>query len=422
MDGGDLLFEDCKYGESKPGSRLIFPHGGSTRSNASIVSVLVCFLVGCAALRLFDFTSAGVINVVVVGVAMLLLSQLSFSLFIRTWRYSRENDYTDLFKDAFNVNPIAISLLIILSAISLTVYFTGKIISVWKSLFKPFVSKGNIVMSDYLVGYILCGIFPIIACSIGSFISFVPLSYVANFCTLLAAVPLFIDFGKSLKIQGFDPTHQVKIATSDFWQTVDIITTFSMLFFVHPFIKFVAKFSVHKTQQSIENITWAANTINLVYNTVCIIIGYFNYMNKYPGKFYFDTMDPTSALAILAKVCTIINLTITNAGYYKLFTDQIAQMFHTTDTVLIVSIISNATVAVLSVGASIIGGIAATIIDLIGSMSFVIVTFIIPAIIYLRMYKLSSFLGYTAIFLLVVGLVILVLISYRSISNTFFSN
>ena len=420
MEGGDLIFKDYKFGVNKSGDRPIFPDVGTTKSTASIVSFLTCFLFGCFSLKLFDFTQAGVVNFVLVGVVLLLLSQLSFSLFIRTWRYSKENNYADIFRDAFDVNPIVVSLLIIIASVSMSVSYSGKIISAWKSLFKPFVSDGNIVLNDYIIGYVLCGILPVVACSTGTFNIFFPLSYIANICAVLATVPLFIEFGKSVKSEGFDPTKQVKIVTGKFWLTIDVTKSFVTLFFAHFFIKFAAKFAVHKTQKSIEKITWAANTINTVYNLVCIIIGYFNYTNNFPGMFYFDAMDPKSALAMLAKISAIINLTIANAGYYKLFTDQVITIFSTSDTIPVVSIISNATVAVLSIGAAIMGGHAASVIDIAGSISFIIVIFIIPAVIYLRMYKLSCLWGYTAIFLLVIVLAILALTSYRSITKTFY--
>ncbi|EAX89223.1 Transmembrane amino acid transporter protein [Trichomonas vaginalis G3] len=397
MLGGDLLFNDYRFNINSINHDALLYENLKTGNDISVFStvmiLLICGISNNPFYMSYTFQS-GVFQALLCALVALILTQLSFHIFVRTWRFNQENSYPSIWSDVFGKGlvffPRAVLLIafISLSSVSLSDYLEqySDLISYVDS------EKKTVFSAKWFPRFVI------------SFLGLIPalcvrrmagMKYIAIFANVLLLICLICEailFFKSLKNDGFDPNKEIVYWGSDISGLVGCFDLFSIVFFTHPFVSLLSTDIKNASRNKICSITWITSIVSVIINLAGGYLGYFTYFsNTQDDLIFMSESNQMNVFVIIGKLSLVIKTFISFNMYNYINAISLSEIFipykddQTTSRVtcgLVMWLFS----VFISWGSSKL----VELLDLIGSVCFILLAFILPSIYYLAMYKFKK--------------------------------
>ena len=197
-----MLIKDYKYGsKERTDDRILFSNGHNTVSTLSAISLIICTNNGSNAFTTERYFNVGLINNIIASLLPMFIMQLSFQIYIRTWRFNSSTSYSDSLQDAFGgISGVIIRIMLILSLFDNICYNCYDIYVFSEPITRYFFPDSAIANNRYLHMYILNLISAFPTLFIDKFAKFVIPSFVANVCVVFVHVIMAVFAYGSIKV------------------------------------------------------------------------------------------------------------------------------------------------------------------------------------------------------------------------------
>ncbi|EAY03125.1 Transmembrane amino acid transporter protein [Trichomonas vaginalis G3] len=422
MIGGDLLFNEYKFNvNSLDGDTMLYHDRNSIKSTgiSAFTAVLVLLNSGISNDPFFMSYSfqTGIFQVIVISVLALILTQLSFHIFVKTWSFNGENSYISIWKDVFNGKTSIIPRIILFVAfISLSSVSTNDFLTEYDDLLSYVdPSKFSVFSSKWFKKFVLTFIFFFPSLFHNRFSQMKYISYMRNFLLVVCLIMEAVVAGKTIKENGFDPQKEIVYWGKDFSQTVACFDLFNVVFFVSPFVAMISKDIKDATRSKICKITWATSLTSLVFNLLGGYLGYLALFSKQEDDLVFLSFENQKDIfIIIGKITCLLKTILTNTMYIYINACCLADLFFKySDDHKAARLTSGVVVWLLAIFITYTGWKLTDLLNLIGSTCFIFLAFILPSVYYLMMYKFRNILwGILSIFEVLVCVTISGIILY----------
>lgn len=405
MIGGDLLFEDYKYNINDINYHALIYHDKQTNPISVFSSVMVLLNCGISNDPFFLSYSfqTGVIQALVLCAAALILTQVSFHIFIKTWSYNSDNSYVSIWSDVFGKKLVILPRLLLLVAfISLSSVATNDFLTEYDDFIKYLDPKTSTVFSSkYFSKFVLtfCYVFPSLFHDRFSTMKYA--SYVGNFLLMMCLVAQIWLFVHSYKTNGFDPQKEIVYWSKDISQTIACFDLFNIVFFVAPFVSMVSKDVRNVTRSKILKITWITSLSSMVINLAGGYLGYLTYFsNTVDDLVFYSDSNQNHPAVIMGKFCCLIKTILSNNMFIYITAIALSDLiFPYSESHKAARVTSGMVIWLLTIFITYSGWKLTDLLNLIGSFSFIILAFVLPSVFYLSMYKFKKpFLSIVSIF------------------------
>ena len=402
-----MLFEDYRFGnKERTSSRVLFPKKDHTISTFAAISLILCTNNGSNCFTTERFFYVGLLNNIIASLFPLFLVQLSFQIYIRTWRFNTDISYPESLQDAFGgKSGFIIRLMLILSLFN-CICFNCYDIYVFSQPFTNYFWPDNKLANNrFLHIYLLSiiSVFPTLF--LRHFSQLVVPSIIANICVVAVHVIMAIFAYGSIKERGFSPDGQTILCSSNFMDSVNCFSYFIYIYYVHPIMCNLAPELKASTQGGIVKVSLIANLLSWFVNFLGGYLGWFYFFGTSGGAVNV-ALYPNSLLKALAGLFGCINTMITNACLNYLNGIEISKLF--TGTKVHVDTPWSGILVSLSFGLA--AAIASkTFLDIVTSvcqLMFLVVCILIPPAAYIKMYGVKSFWGVVCIILIILLIVV----------------
>ncbi|EAY21368.1 hypothetical protein TVAG_198050 [Trichomonas vaginalis G3] len=394
MIGGDLLYKDFKYnGGSNDGSTLLY----SNKNEENSISLATCVVIILNSALVDDpfFVPgqmlSGFMLTIFVGVFVLILTQLSFHIFVKTWAFNQLNSHVSIWQSLYgkysSVIPKALLLLAFISNSSVSVRDNVDQFHDLFSYFSP--DSVKIVNNDWLIKYLFTFILTIPALLHPRLGKMKIMCAVALTLLLISLLCEAVLMFKTIKVDSFDPQKQIRYWSTDFRMMNALFDTFNTVYFSHPFVALISDDLYKATRSKITKMTWIISICSFL---LLLSGGFFGYFTFFDSSIddnilfgYSNTKDP---FLIIAKICCLLKTALANNMFVFIATVSVLGIFtQYNEKLTILRIFVGIVIWTLVMFINYSGTGLMKLVDLLGGYSFMLLAYFLPSIFFLSMYK-----------------------------------
>jgi hypothetical protein len=323
---------------------------------------------------------------------MLFLTQASFYLFFRTWRFCASATYSDIWRITWGPRFAWVPTVFLLCAY-LTVCQTG----VWElrvysqGILAPF-HVSDIWQNRWLwsyVGYlpclIPCFVFPRLS-------SFAWISWLALVTIVVTLVALLVQLFRTRFVGGhYAFAADVPLVSATFRNIVESMSSFNVAFFAFPFVFDIGLEMERPTKSRILRVTWFANVITCVFVFCVPAVGYLLFSNVEPEDNIFLYLDALAPEVLVGKIAVLIQSMASTAFFTYYISRVLVLSFcgsykHSAVTYGCAGIVTAAVSVMIDSAAGALSGSLSTI----GSACFSLLAFVLPSAFYLSQHRFQN--------------------------------
>lgn len=425
MIGGDLLYEDYRFTcNSDDSNTLLYPNKNEEHTipiSAAVVIILNSALVDDPFFVPGQMLS-GFMVTVFVAIFVLLLTQLSFHIFVKTWSYNQLNSHvtiwTLLYGKFTNFIPRALLLLAFISNSSISIH---DLIDQFHDLFSYLPSsQTKFVNNEWVIKYLFTFLLTIPALLHPKLGKMTIYCSIALFFQLLSLLCMLILFIKKTRVDGFDPQKQLLVWTTDFRMMNSLFDTFNTVYFTHPFVALISDDLKQATRTKIAKMTWITSICSGLILLTGGFLGYFTFFaDSIDDNILFGYPNQKDPVVIVAKFGCLFKTAMANSMFVYIAAVSLLSIFASyNETLTTLRIFSGIVVWSLVMFINYKGTGLAKLVDLLGGYCFMILAYFLPSIFFLTMYKFKlPWWSIACICTLLVSGVILGWASYVNIGN-----
>ena len=419
MIGGDIVISQIKLRDVHTGPSALLFHKESKEHGLSFFTMFMLLCKAAISTDPFLFGEVfrcGSVSSIFYDVILVLITELSLYLFIKSWIYGRaytyESIWTELFGSTFSW---FITLIVALAYMSYIVWFQYELYS----YFIQFVSSlwdnpPSLLTSHYLVSYVLSAVFLIPPLFAQKLTGIFVISIISNVCQILGFICLIVFFCRN---DHLDPNDTISVS-NDISAHFNSIGLFNSALFIHPILAALIKEMEHPTQGNVMKLTWA---ISITSGILHFIIGFFSYLiaPDSNGDVVFNYLDPNQPEVILGKVITYIISITSNIFYIIYLSRQLAELFLVgSSRHFLPNFICGVVAILLAIGLNSIDKFFTTLFNYVSNVCTAILVFILPPLYYLREYRFTHFFwSVMSVILIVIGVPLCILSIYYAIAQ-----
>ncbi|OHT02994.1 Transmembrane amino acid transporter protein [Tritrichomonas foetus] len=409
MIGGDVLINDMKMRHANDNGNIVLFKQTSDiqlRTFFETFNLLMKSGVATDPYLIGSAMNTGVIQTFFFVICLLFLTELSFFIFIHSWIYERAYTYDQIWKELFGSHfSWLIQLLVIITYLSFVIWNQYEQYAYYATFMNNvFPNTPSIVTNHWLISYLLTFVVIVPTLFVKRLSNFTIISMISNFCHILSIICL-ITFYIRVAASDFEKA-EVIYFSSDSASTFHTISILNSSLFFHPLLYYIIRDMENPTRCRAMKLTWITSISSCILHFVGGIFSYLCYPND-DGDcifFYFDSMIPE---IFIGQIATYI-ISILSSIFFSFFlAEQVSEFVYERSTQIsrVPVLLSGISMILLGVGLNFITEVVTTITDLIGSITCVLLTFILPPIYYLKQYKLSNKLwGIMCVILLLIGI------------------
>jgi hypothetical protein len=358
----------------------------------------------CAA---YDFRT-GIIQALIIGLAIMLFTQLSMYVFTRAWEFDRAYSYSEVWAVTFGPTFAWVpSILLIL------LYWTYNFTASWEAYAYPqyflphlWPECPEILVNQWFLLWV-ASVVVVLPCSFARrFTQLAWLAYLSFFSLVLGIVCLILHFTRLTTDYGFDPEGQLALFNGDFEQLINCASNFNVGFFLHPFLAIILKDLECPSISRCMNVAWASNLMCLAINYAGGAFGYLLFnpdLEPVENIFMYLPLEcPENVVGSFAAYM----VAVLSMAYFALYNARvICTLVLGQDTenqiCLFAATMSQVTAYVFS---TYVGDKFTSLVVLLGNFGSIWLAFVFPPVFYLSQFRLTRRgLGAIAIVVLVVG-------------------
>jgi hypothetical protein len=324
--------------------------------------------------------------------AMLLLTQASFYLFLRTWRFCANAAYSDIWRITWGRRFSWLPTVFIVLAY-LTVCETG----VWElraysaGILAP-LGVSDIWMNRWLWSYagylpclIPCFIFPRLS-------SFAWISWLALLTMAVALAALLVHLFRTRFVDGqYAFTADIPLVEVTFANIIESMSGFNIAFFAYPFVFDIGLEMERPTKTRIYKLTWFANVVTGLFAYCVPAVGYLLFSSVEPEDNIFLYLDAAAPEVLVGKIAVMIQ-SMTSTAYFTYYIARVVVVAfcgtykHSAPMYGCAGIVA----AAVSVMIDSVGGETSGSFYTIGGVCFSLLAFVMPPVFYLSQHKFQN--------------------------------
>ena len=362
---------------------------------------------------LFD---GGIVQTILICLVPLVMIQISFHIFFRTWVFGSEFSYSGIwvlvFGPTFSFLP---SLLIVIALLDFPFNISSMVPKTLQTIIQSNLpSAPSFLSSKWFLIYAVNCVFVLPFLAARRFSTFRSVSFIGNLAFLTGLVALILAAmlqhgrleGTPLPTFGGSMDHAAALFS--------IINT---AFFMHPVVAFVTQDMYNPTNGRTCGLVWTVCLVKLLLLIFIGLTSYYYYFGPGIGNAYFsDLMGQQYTETIVLRMALVIKELLTNGCYVWMIAYLVTTILVPTNESQICVFLMGLAFLLFAISISFTSLQVRTIISMITSIAKVIVVQIIPPIYYLRLFKLKEpQWAFPAILLLVCGVIASAFILYDAI-------
>lgn len=387
-----MLYKDYRFSiVSANTDTLIYQERDDEKSLSTFGAVMILLNCGISNDPFFfphTFTT-GIVTALLLCLLALILTQLSFHIFLKSWKFDSENSFVSIWAEVFGPSTSFIPRFIMLVAL---VSMASVCTSDFQYHFEDFVNTWDVdgtsifsykPLRVYLLTFL--SVFPFLF--FDRFKSFDVMSTIANCALIYGLVVELYVLIKSIKADGFDPNGEICYFNMSLDKAVSCFDLFNIVFFLHPMASMVAPEIKKASRNTIISITWKTTILSAIINMAGGYLGYLTYFGNDEDDnilLFYDNQDP---VVISGKAACLIAILLTNGIYTYIVAEILSGFFYDykKDNTL-VRVFSGLVVWLFDVAINYDGFMLCELINNIGSFCFIVLAFILPSVFYLIEY------------------------------------
>lgn len=391
---------------------LVHNENDDTISFFSLLVIIFSSTVATDPFIIGEVMKAGIIQVIIFAIILMLLTQFSFIIFASTWIYTDVITFTGIWKTcfgpAFSKIPL---LLIVLGFINFTIYHSWEVFDNLKNLVVSLSGdlSGTVLTNQWFVSYLICFVVCIPTLCFPKKKAMMYLSYVKSFFLLVSFICVIVMFVKKLLKGELIHTSDLSFWNPSIGTTIDCISEFNTLFFCHPIVLTYIPILENPTIGRSIKMTWISSIIVLITTLIVLLLSYLMVPQLEDEVNVFFYFDPTDPVVIAGKASQYMVILCSIMFYIHFLAIELVNVFiNAKDIDKITSLIAGFVALSFSVAMNFMDEESYQSIEFIGIISMIIVAFIFPAIFYLKIFgRQNKIFCSIAIFLIVIGIVFL---------------
>lgn len=399
-----MLLEDYRF--TIGSSRILFTSETKPISSFMAISTIFAMMTRADALQMDIHFNVGLVNIIGTCLLAAAINMIASSLFIRTWRYEHGNSYADIVKDTFRHGQYIVRLIYIIALVYSSMLMIHHIETTIDSILVPYIGSETFYTNPNFLQYCIIPIFTVPLFLISQFVQLRFYLVFANIATIIMLAVMIYFFVRSVKNDGFDPEKKQILYSGKFWDTIHGMATWLVIFWGQPFMCVVAKSLPKKTQKSVINTMIVSILVAVIVNFSISLFGHLYYWGSTDEELMINFYPEKNIISNIGQSANLINCLITNGCYIYLAASEIVSMFGVVPTKLL-TLISILTIEMFCrMCTEYFRGQNEHIFEMVGNISFLIMSLVLPPITYLKAFKLKEKWGYISIFFVIFAVAI----------------
>lgn len=480
MIGGDLKVDKYRF-RARPQSInfVLFPADSSSNAISMFSAIVLLSKVALDTDVYFmyeDMFKCGIIESLLVIIAVMVLIQLSIHLFTRCWFYGTSYNYPDIWTSVFGSKtfkfiPVVLN---IISYLTYTTWFNFEIHECAKSfLLTVWPQCPSFLTNKWLLLYFFNIVTTFPCFFITNFSTFTPIAYVGGAAMIVSFVCMIVLLIRAINDMGFQITVNkygtidegkyglpylpfTTLFSKDPSALFGCIGTVMTAFYTHPFLENIFRNMRNPTVYRCLSSVWITSFISVIFFYGIGILSYFvvqlhfresytcldklindKYLPSNPyfknrpysifqiTKYMISDIDNENIFfdftknhveAIIGQIASYIVTLTSNMIYTYFMATQLSSLVieRRKDDVPPL-VISGVVIILFSIGINFINDTASFVLDFISQIAFLILVFVLPSLFYLKLFRFTKpFWGVISIILLVIGVPMSVAVIYYS--------
>jgi hypothetical protein len=337
--------------------------------------------------------NAGLITAAIICVFIMLLTEASFYVFVRSWSFGEAYSYEELWQMLFGPRFVIVPVLLNVMA-----YVMCAVSCFWDFLTTPpeiiyaiWPNAPAIFEDSWFLGYVTTILVMIPLLCTARMAGFIFPAWLSVFALFLSLICLIIHFVRTHSEVGFTASSQVVYFSNEFDIIWEIIDDLSLAFFAHPFINPIAREMINPTRTRIFEVTWWMNVASAVVSYFVPMIGYLFFLDIADQENIFSHLDPAPEVLIGSAAVWIV--AVCSTMLYTFFVSQtVVQAIagRPWDFYPVPNVIAGLAVCLFCVGINLMDDVWNITIYQLGSIAFNLLAFVLPPIYYLIQFQFRN--------------------------------
>ena len=389
-----MRFNDYKFSSMhSDNSQLLYKSNENEKTSffKSFMILLNCGISTDPFFMAYSFRT-GIIKAFLLCLLAVVLTQISFHIFVKTWSFDTDNSYPAIWVKCFGPSLKFIPHVLLLCALtSISVIVTEEVPANIDNLLEPYVSEKSLIRNSMLQMYIITFLvtIPVFFCKkvTGLWI----ISTIANIGIVVGDLCVVINMIISIAKNGFHPENVV-LWDNSMDTTVECFGLFNTVFFLHPMVSLVSPEMDNCSREKVLKLSWTTTLSSAAINLICGYCGYLTFYGTNGEDNILFAYDPKSPLTIIGKLGCYMSVLFTTSIYNYIIGDQLASLFldryrHRDYAPLF---IGGLVILCFNAGFDYGGDTFLNVFKLLGNVAFLIVAFVLPSVFYIYMDKFKS--------------------------------
>jgi len=344
-----------------------------------------------------------------IGVGLMVMTVLSFLLFLKCWSATNSMTYSGVWKDTFGPSFAWVpSFCVILAYFSLTTQCTLEFypdtVEILTSL--SWVDESKIPSKKVIdIIFMAISLVPIMISHKIS--SMMVLSTIGNVGLLVGVINVIIEFRKKVNLFGIDPENKLKWWTFDIENIVASYSYFNTAYFFHPVVYLVLVEMKSVSESQATSLLSYNTLVTAIVNIGCGIMGYIMLYDSFEVDVKIMMSFPKNlTTTLLGKIGAFLSNLTSTTVFILFVSKELCDLIYVTSSKYdLCRNISGIVVISCAIAFSMITESTMNYVWIIGSLAYFFLVFFLPPLFYLKNYSLSNKLwGYIAVSIMILSI------------------
>lgn len=415
MSIAELNLHQSKISNGRP----LYPESRSDEqvSVFTVISILIASLVTFNPYYGSANLSSGLAEGMILYIIGATLTLLSFSLFIRCWRYGSTNSYAEISND---LGGIIFKIISDVLMIATYLYLTSLIFADTHLLLKTIVShfyvhEYSIVFDKWILQYVVALLPAIPAIFCKSLAGMKYCAHIANLTLIISIVTMIVIMTKLRPEYDYIRPEKIPLFNNDIQYLVVTFAKYCGKNFIHPIAAFIVPHIKNPSQGKIYATVAVSSFIGSIIILCGMLISFFSFYDGLILHLYpiFMLYDSEIVLELVCQFATLIHYICSYSLYIFITSRIIPELFSSNGQMSFISvIISNLIAATFTVSFESNDSFHDAM-NYIGLIAYFCLCFFLPSIMFLIKYR------FVHIFWSIIALVVLVITAVPLIYNLY---
>ena len=421
MIGGDVIIKDMKLSSGMNVKDATLYHRANAQykqySFFEILNLLIAVSLNVNPFIDKRIFHVGIIHALIYSIVLVILSMLSYYVFIRSWIYRRAYSYSQIWAELFGpsfswvaITCVAVSYIMLDARYMNQIYedFTVFVFDMWPN-------APSILSSRWLVSYIFALIFLLPTLFVKKEACFSPVMIASNVFLVIAIICLIVHYFERI---SDNVDHDFILFSDNYNDNIISIGLISQALFVGPILAVVVKEIERPTKNRVIQLTATTTIVTGIITYVGNLVGFLinpalSSLNIFSeiGSDYIEVIIGRIANFIVATIACIFTTHFTATRISEIVLIRSSEK-------KVPMLIAGLTVIFFITGINFLSNQVTRILEIISGVTTMVIIYILPPVYYLVQYKFYNILWFIcSLIVFIIGVPISILFIIQKYTN-----